>query len=94
VRSFRINSTGLKALRPAAVDVDCWDRAHALISVVALFSYRQTLVDHRKLAQVQRFKRHQFKGYRTPQNLQMVKRTKVLNDHGEFQTVWWVSTIL
>jgi hypothetical protein len=28
-----------------AVDVDCWDRAHALISVVA--SYRQTLVDQR-----------------------------------------------
>jgi hypothetical protein len=41
-----------------AVNVDCCDRAHALISVVAPLSYRQTLIDQHDLAQVQRLKRH------------------------------------
>jgi hypothetical protein len=44
--------------RRPAVKVDCDDRADALISVVAAFSYRQTLMDQRGLAQVQRLKRH------------------------------------
>jgi hypothetical protein len=48
----------LSVHRPAAVMVDCWDRAHALISMVALFSYRRTLVDQRELAQVQRLECH------------------------------------
>jgi hypothetical protein len=51
--------------------INRWDRAHALISVVASFSYRQTLIDQRELAQVQRLERYaRFKCYRTPQHLE------------------------